>query len=45
MRDFETQRMKRCQGSPTVKLMNKGKEMKRNGEDVLLFTMENYKKI
>lgn len=39
MRDFETQRMKRCQGSPTVKLMNKGKEMKRNGEDVLLFTI------
>lgn len=39
MRDFETKRMKRCTGSPTVKLMNKGKEMKRRGEDVLLFTI------
>lgn len=39
MRDFESNRMKRCQGSPTVKLMNRGKEMKRRGEDVLLFTI------
>lgn len=39
MRDFETRRIKQCQGSPTVKLMNKGKEMKRRGEDVLLFTI------
>ena len=39
MRDFESKRMKRCQGSPTVKLMNRGKEMKRRGEDVLLFTI------
>ncbi len=39
MRDFETKRMKRCEGSPTVKLMNKGKEMKQRGEDVLLFTI------
>lgn len=39
MRDFETKRMKRCEGSPTVKLMNKGKEMRRRGEDVLLFTI------
>ena len=39
MRDFESKRMKRCQGSPTVKLMNRGKEMKRRSEDVLLFTI------
>lgn len=39
MRDFRTKRIIRCQGSPTVKLMNKGKEMKRKGEDVLLFTI------
>lgn len=39
MRDFEAARMKNCEGSPTVKLMNKGKEMKRQGEDVLLFTI------
>lgn len=39
MRDFEAARMKRCTGSPTVKLMDKGKEMKRTGKDVLLFTI------
>lgn len=39
MRDFESSRIKRCTGSPTVKLMDKGKEMKRQGKDVLLFTI------
>lgn len=39
MRDFESKRIKNCQGSPTVRLMNQGKEMKRRGEDVLLFTI------
>lgn len=39
MRDFTTDRIKRCAGSPTVRLMNKGKEMKQRGEDVLLFTI------
>ena len=39
MRNFESTRMKNCEGSPTVQLMNKGKEMKRRGEDVLLFTI------
>lgn len=39
MRDFESPRMKRCTGSPTVKLMDKGKEMRRTGKDVLLFTI------
>lgn len=39
MRDFTTQRIRRCEGSPTVKLMDKGKAMKQRGEDVLLFTI------
>lgn len=39
MRDFTTERIRRCEGSPTVKLMDKGKAMKQRGEDVLLFTI------
>ena len=36
MRDFETKIMKSCTGSPTVKLLSKGLEMKRQGLDVLI---------
>lgn len=38
MRDFETKIMKSCTGSPTVKLLSKGLEMKRQGLDVLILS-------
>lgn len=38
MRDFETSIMKTCTGSPTVKLLSKGIEMKRQGMDVLMLS-------
>lgn len=38
MRDFETKIMKSCIGSPTVKLLSKGLEMKRQGLDVLILS-------
>lgn len=38
MRDFETKIMKNCTGSPTVKLLSKGLEMKRQGLDVLILS-------
>lgn len=38
MRNFETKIMSGCGGSPTVKLLSKGLEMKRQGLDVLILS-------
>lgn len=35
MRDFETKILKNCTGSPTVKLLSKGLELKRQGADII----------
>lgn len=35
MRDFETKILKSCTGSPTVKLLSKGLELKRQGADII----------